>query len=154
MAYTYSDNPVIGGTAEQQRDAVRFLTQDNQPNAANNFRITDEEIAFLLATEANEFMAAARGCEILSTRIGAVTRKRVGTLDLTFSTADYKAQAVALRTRGMTYQTPYIGGISKSDKQSLQLDTDWMQPLFARAMQENPGSTTAILPINDYGQDP
>lgn len=154
MAYTYSNDPVVAGTAAQKRDAVRYLSQDNQLSASSTYRMTDEEIAFLIATEANVFMAAARGCEILSTRIGAVTRKRVGTLDLTFSTQDYKDQAAMLRARGMTYQIPSVGGISKSERLTLQQNTDWLQPLFARQMQENPGTTTAQTPIQDYGQDP
>ena len=151
MAYTYSDDPVISGTASQKRDAVRFLAQDNQANASSAYKATDAEIAFLIASEANVFMAAGRLCQILANRPGPISMKKVGDLTIEFgSREDYLQLAQMLFARGMTYQIPTIGGVSRSDKELLSEDTDWLQPLFARKMQQNPGGSTAIEPVDDY----
>ena len=154
MAYTYANNPVVGtsATAAEKRDAVRFLTQDNQANASSAYKSTDEEIAFLIATEANEFMAAGRLCQILANRPGPVSSKTVGDLTISFgSREDYLQLAQMLFARGMTYQVPTFGGVSRSDKETLTDDTDWLKPLFARKMQQNPSASTETEPVNDYG---
>ena len=151
MAYTYSNAPVVDGTAAEKRDAVRFLAQDNQANASSQYKATDEEIAFLISSEANVFMAAGRLCQVLANRGGPLSLKKVGDLTLEFGgKEDYLALAQALFARGMTYQLPTVGGISRGDKEVLADDTDWLRPLFSRKMQENPGSTTDLEPPNDY----
>jgi hypothetical protein len=150
MAYTYSDDPVVGGTAAQKRDAVRFLCQDNQANASSAYKLTDAEIAFLIANEANVYMAAGMACDIIANRGGALSSKKVGDLELQWgSREDYVALGQKLKARGMTYQLPTIGGISYDDKETLTNDTDWIKPLFARRMQENPGTTTAQAPLTE-----
>lgn len=142
MAYTYSNDPAVSGTAAQQRDAVRFLSQDNVLIGAV-YRSTDEEIAFLIATEANIYMAAGRLCQILAQRGGGLTRKRVGDLELEFGTRqDFLDLADRLFARGMTHQIPTVGGISAADKEILTSDADWLRPIFSRKMQENVGTTT------------
>jgi hypothetical protein len=149
--YTYGNDPVISSsaTSAQKRDAIRFLTQDNQANASSQFQLTDEEIAFVITQEANIYMAAARSCDILANRAGAVRMRTVGALSVEFSREDYKELANSYRARGMTYQVPSVGGISRSDKDTLTQDTDWLPPLFSRRMQENPGATTDLEPVND-----
>lgn len=150
--YTYDNDPVISSsaTAVQKRDAVRFLTQDNRASAAGTFALSDEEIAFMIAQEANVYMAAARACDILANKMGPLRSKKVGDLMLEFSREDFAALAASYRSRGMTYQIPTVGGISRSDKETLTGDTDWLPPLFNRRMQENPGATTDPEPVNDY----
>lgn len=153
--YTYSNDPVVGGTAAQKRDAVRFLAQDNQANSSSAYKSTDEEIAFLIATEANVYMAAGRLCQLLANRGGPLSMKKVGDLTLEFgSREDYLQLAQLLMARGMTYQIPSVGGISISGKDALTDDADWLQPLFARKMQENPGTTTDLNTVNDGGVNP
>lgn len=154
MAYTYANDPAVGdaATAAQKRDAVRFLTQDNQANASSAYKATDEEIAFLIASEANEFMAAGRLCQILANRPGPMSMKKVGDLTIEFgSRKDYLQLAQMLFARGSNYQVPTIGGISRTDKETLTDDTDWLRPLFSRKMQQNPSATTETEPVNDYG---
>lgn len=140
MAWTYANNPVVGGNAAQQRDAVRFYAQENDTAKQ---RVTDEEIAMLLANEQNVWMAAACVAEAVANRMGPVSSKSVDGLSISYSRADYLALAGRLRARGANYQTPSVGGISSAAKDAQEADTDWVQPTFARGVHDNPGSLTS-----------
>lgn len=133
MAYTYTDNPVSGGTAQQQSDAVRVLIQDTLTAAgANGGKFcTDAQIAFAIAEEMNVYMAAARLAELLGAASGNVATRRVGDVSITYDPKIYRDLAVLLRARGMAHQALYAGGQSVADKQTDRDDTDVVQPSFA-----------------------
>lgn len=114
VTHTYENLP-----ASSDRDAVRFLTQDTTDGA---MRLSDQEIAFLLSSEANVYMAAARAAEMLSQR--SVTSKSIGELSLSYSAEGYDKLASILRSRGRTHQTFSVGGLSISGKAVLESDTD------------------------------
>lgn len=116
------------------RYQIRLLLQDNQTNRQ---LMQDEEIDWLQTQEANAYMVAARCCDSLIARFGAVTSKHVGDLGLTFDPKFYKALATTLRSRGMTYQQVYAGGISITDKISQQQDTDKVVPMFFVGFGDN-----------------
>ncbi len=133
MGWNYSGNP-----AASDKDAVRFLIQDTQ---ANRPLLQDEEIAWLLTQEANGFTAAAMCCDILVARGGAVSSKHVGPLSLTYDPKFYLELAATLRSRGLAYQVPYIGGISIADKQINDTNPDAVSPRFFRGMFDNVRAT-------------
>lgn len=149
--YTYGNDPVISATATaaQKRDAVRFLVQDNQADASSQFQLTDEEIAFLVAQEANLYRAAAAAAETLANRTGAVSSKSVGALSLTWTPAMYRDLAKHLRARGNAHQKPYVGGISKDDKDAHREDEDAVQPAFTRDLHETPGTVKPTAALSE-----
>lgn len=144
MAWTYTNDPVLTGSAAQQRDAVRFLAQENDTLKQ---RVSDEEIAFALANEANPYMAAAMVAESVATRLsGNATTKTVGATTITRDAGYYRQLASELRARGSSHQMPYVGGISVADKQALEENTDAVAPMFRRNLMDIPGS-----PVPSWG---
>lgn len=90
MAWTYSGNP-----SSSNSDTVRFLMGDVVSTA--EVTLSNEEVAYLLATWANDVYEAARnGCEMLAARYTgkATTSKSVGDLSLS---KDYSGAASRLR---------------------------------------------------------
>lgn len=149
MAWTYGDDPVLDGNESQQRDAVRFLAQENQTATQ---RVSDKEIDFLIANEANLFMAAARCAELVANRMGPVSSKSVGDLSIAYSRSDYLALSKSLSLRGRSHQLPIVGGITKSDKSVLIGDTDWMPPKFKRDMMQNTDSIGTTGDVQDVDE--
>lgn len=147
MAWTYGDDPVISSTATaaQKRDAVRFLAQENQTATQ---RVSDAEVAFLIAQEANVWKAAARCAELVANRMGAVASRTVDRLTITYGRQDYLNLAKSLRARGRSNEVPFVGGISVSEKDLLPADSDWPPPWFGRATHEDQGGTTGTITRN------
>lgn len=143
MATTYTDDPVYGGTAAQKRDAVRFLAQDHR---ASQMKVSDAEVAFLIAEEANVYMAAAACAEKVAGRSGNISSKSVGDLSISYGAEHYTTLAKTLRQRGMGYQLPILRGASISGKEILEEDSDAVQPSFARDMLQGTGLTDSTRP--------
>ena len=141
MAYTYSDDADSDGNAPQKRDAVRFLIQDTKTaaGAAGGKLVTDAEIAFSIAEEANVYMAAARCCETLVMRANGVSSRRVGPVSISYNSDTFEKLAKSLRARGGNYQRLYAGALTDTDKAEQQDDTDATQPDFKRGEYEYPG---------------
>jgi hypothetical protein len=103
MGSTYSQDP---GTSD--KDAVRFLIADTGPS----FRMTDEEIQWMIDSEGNLWCAAALACDKLTTMItsGGLSSKSVGGLSESYSTGSvefYTTQAETFRSRCKAGQTLY-----------------------------------------------
>ena len=144
LAGTWSYDPTLmasataglyAGSTVGVRNQIRFVIQDNQPARP---LIVDGEIDWMQAQEANAYMAAAACCETLVARAGNVQSKGVGPLRLAYSPEFYAGLAATLRARGMTYQVPYVGGISIADKLAQQDDPDWVPVRFFRGEFDNP----------------
>ena len=135
MSFSYSGNP-----ASSSKDQVRFLIQDT---AATNQQATDEEIDWVISTEANIYMAAALVMEMVARRSSGIVSKKVGDLSITYrSPAAMLEEAKTLRARGRSaYQIPTAGGISVSEKLSHEQDTDIPKPSFKRNRMDNPETT-------------
>lgn len=138
--FTYGGNP-----AANTRDAVRFLLRDTVESQA---RISDEEIAWLLSENGNNvYNAAIAGADNIASSFSSQARtKTVGALSITYeaSAVEYRQLAKDLRLRRIRLGSfiPYSGGISVSDKQTNQDDTDWDKPSFSRGMDDNIGTST------------
>jgi hypothetical protein len=115
-------------------DQVRFLIQDTQSTRP---LCTDEELTWLISTEANVYMAAAAACELLIAKAGNVKTRWIGDLRVTLDTGMYRGLASMMRARGAGHQVPFAGGISVSDKQEQQDDTDAVQPRVFKTLLDN-----------------
>jgi hypothetical protein len=130
MAQTYE----VENLATSETFQVRFLIGDT--NLTTGMMLEDEEIAWLLSTEANIYMAAAAAAEMVMTKMGGavvgatgpITRKRVGQTDITYANGrtseQYSSLASSLRARGSNHQMPFAGGISVNDKYLREIDLD------------------------------
>jgi hypothetical protein len=140
---------------ESQLMQVRLEVGDTDKNAP---LLQDEEIERAIAVESSIWGAAARCCEIISRSFLRKADVRIGRggTSLTYSTAakQYSDMATALRKRSIAMNAPWAGGTSKGDKSDLAGDTDRVQPIFTKMMEENPrvgaqGSDSVI----DHAQD-
>lgn len=131
------------GTTIGQRNQIRLWIQD-----VNESRqlFQDEEIDWQITQEANAYTAAASLCDILVARAGGVKYKRIGDLALSYDPLLYRSISANLRARGMSYQVPYAGGISISDKQAAQNDSDWVPPTLPRGLGDNPEAPKPRIP--------
>lgn len=139
----YTDDP-----EHNPLDQVRFLLGDTN-NAALD--LTDNEVAYLLESEGDDTLrAAARGAENLAAKFTRTAEeKRVGPLSVRESTSSGKSKAERFamlakmlwaRIAGTT-GGPWAGGISKTDKQMRDHDSDRVEPAFKRDMQKYPSGS-------------
>jgi hypothetical protein len=142
VGYTYTDLPQT-----VNRDAVRFLIQDtkNADGTDGGVLVTDAQIAFALAEEMNVYTAAAACCDALVSQAQGVSSRSVGDVSISYSVGFYEALGKRLRNRGKTYQGPFAGALTESDKDTLREDTDATQPDFTRDMKEYPGLSEQAL---------
>lgn len=140
MTWTYSGDP-----SDSPKDAIRFIVQDTDEN---NQLVQDEEINFLLDRNGQDI-------DLTATRI-ATTIARGFAQNADFVTPDlevrYREQAKLYsdladqlkEETSITNAVPYAGGISVSDIEAREADTDRKTPLFIRDQ----------TPYNREGGDP
>lgn len=135
MTWTYDGDP-----AASTRDAVRFLA--GQTSTGDAELVTDEEIAWALAQDGSTYLAAASVCEALAKRYGGKAQTRtIGAMTLSYAERgkSFLEQAAALRRQGgLRGVQPYAGGISRSDKASVDGDTDRLTTSFSLGMDDRP----------------
>lgn len=137
-------------------DQIRLEIGDNDPTAQ---LLQDDEIEYVISVEANIWGAYARCCEIIARQFLRKADVRIGRggTTLTYSTQakQYQDMATAFRKRAIAMHAPWTGGTSKSDKDSLQQDTDAVQPLFTKTMMDNTfvGGESSDTPTNDEQAD-
>lgn len=96
----------------------------------------DEEIDFLLdQNHDNVWRAAADGCRKLA---AGAKSKSVGDLSLSGEGDMYLALAREYDTNADAALAPWVGGISVSDKENREQDTDRVAPFFLRDVHVNP----------------
>lgn len=152
-AWTYDptamDSTEVGiyiGSTIGQRYQIRFFIQDTNTNRQ---LVQDSEIDWMQTQEANVYMAAAACCDMLIAKAGAVKSKTIGDLSITYDPHFYVMLGAQLRSRGMTYQIPYAGGISIADKVAVQDDSDWVTPAISRGLDDNPGAPKPQTPSSN-----
>ncbi len=139
MTWTYSGDP-----STSTKDQVRFLIGDTQ---SSDPILQDAEINWLLTENATPFYAAVEAANGIAAYYARKADKAVGDLKISASQQhkQYLDLAVRLRRRALTETvTPYAGGISVSDKQVQQDNSDSTVPFFNRDLFEIPG---ADLPV-------
>lgn len=132
---SYGDNP-IGNPA----DAVRLFVGDISTSTAREL-LSDAAYSFFLQQSSNNlYLAAQLACQSLATHFASTwSEKKVGDLMLKRNdiAAGYKAMAREFATQALATISPSAGGISRSDKRSMELDTDRVLPAFRRRMMDN-----------------
>jgi hypothetical protein len=133
MAWNYDPSQL----ATSQKDQVRVEIQDTDSSVA---LLQDEEIEYALSVESNLWGAAARCCEQLSRRFMQKPDTRLGrNLELRYAQQQkqYADMAKDLRRKAMGAAVPWAGGTSKSEKETAEADSDRVQPIFTKTMQDN-----------------
>ena len=131
--WSYSGDP-----SSSSKDQVRFLIGDTD---FGKQQLTDEEINWAISAEANTSSAAARLALALALKFGRLVDKQVGDLKISYSALhkQYTDLANALNVDAATAGVaPYCGGISIADKDSVEDETDRVQPSFKRGLHDNP----------------
>lgn len=131
------------------RDKVRFLIQDTN---TNDQLVTDEEIAFVLTEASNIYRAAEKLCRAIASNL----QRRMTLIDPAMRldrgeqakhymelAEEYAAQA--LSSGGVSL---FAGGISITDKESYEDDTDRVPPAFGVSTHKTPGSVL----ISDFDE--
>ena len=132
-----------GNLATSNKDVVRFLCGDVDDGDP---QVSDEEIAFALTDEGNVYAAAAVICEHLSARWAREASRSINagaglstSINLSERSKAYAQKAKDLRVRASTSAgMVYAGGISQSDKEANQDDTNLVPPAFFKGMFDNP----------------
>lgn len=133
---TYSGNP-----AHSQRDEVRFLLSDVSTSTGH---LQDEEIDFLLTKYPSPVLAAAHGANTIAAKYATYPEsKTVDGLTISYGdmtkrwrdfSASLESEAGKTATLGI-----YAGGISRSDKEHQETDSDWDKPFAKIGMHDYPG---------------
>ncbi len=135
MTWTYNGDP-----STSDRDAIRYLVGDTD---TTDQQTTDEEIAWILTEEPNVYFAAARAARTISAKFARKADKTVGDLSIKYSQSrdHYDMLAKDLEVRGAVRAgSVYAGGISKTDKETVEEDDDRVKPSFKRGIHDAPGS--------------
>lgn len=134
MSWNYNPSDL----ANTPIDQVRLLIGDTE---STDPQFQDEEIAFFLLT-LSPYRAAAQCCRALSAKFSRSVNFAAGMTRIAYGDL---AKAYALRaiafdqqaTRAGAGGMPYAGGISKSDKQLQDADSDRVEPQFTLGAEDN-----------------
>ena len=128
------------------RSWVRLKIGDN---SSADQQLQDEEIELLIVDEGSKERAAIAAARALAAKFARRSDKVVGRLriamsqvaDHYFDLADNLEKGLSRRSGGAS--GIYAGGISRSDKQSEEADTDRVDPGFERQQFDHPGTGTS-----------
>ncbi|MGA9772358.1 MAG: hypothetical protein WBV94_25215 [Blastocatellia bacterium] len=142
MAWTYTD-------LSTDKDKVRLKIGDTDESDKQLF---DDEISFQLS-ESGSVQAAATACALLlAGRYARQMNKAVGPFreDAADRYDHYTDLAARLESQMATNGvTAFAGGISVSDKQTREEDSDRARPAFSRAMGNYPGTEAISQELDD-----
>ena len=130
--WSYSGDPLAS-----ERDAVRFMIGDTD---ACDKQLSNNEIDYLLQVEGSVTQAAIVAAENLAAKYARLVDEQVGAVRISYSQRSRRYSDIAntLKARRNTAgAAPYVGGISKSDKQIDENDSDLVRPAFTRDLHEN-----------------
>lgn len=147
MAWSYSEDP-----STSTLDAIRFLVGDTD---ISDPLVQDEEINYAYGLYADVNLASAYVLMALASKFSRVTNVRVGAVSESGSdiAKAFRARAEELDPGGVVTESgnlalPSFGGRSKSEKDTLNSDTDAVQPSFFRDMDDIPDG-----PSDNVGDD-
>lgn len=142
MTWTYNTSSLASATSSGYAAAyVRATIGDTEPAALKT--LLDEEVDFFVAQSGSLNGAAALAARGLAAKYATVpAHKRVGPFTLVRD--EYKRLmnlSSELRVAGLAYAAPLVGGVSVSDKQERESDTDRVVPAFVKGSDDFPGAT-------------
>lgn len=145
---TYGNDP-----ENDDGDAVRLECGDT---TGVEWLLTDAEIDYCIAREANVTSAAARACDLIAAEFSREVTMRAGAggefqIRAEQAAIGYRQKAVDLRARAVLYTTPYAGGISISDKNAEEERTDRVEPAFSRDQFKNVSTSEGVT--EDWNTD-
>ena len=141
MPWTYGGNPAASALA-----AIRFLTGDTD---TNDQLINDEEIAWTNNQVTGSDTATTALYEVsyrvmiaIASKFSRLADQSVGDLkvDMFQKATNAREQAALLKQQALregNTPTPYAGGISVSDKEIDEENSDIVQPYFSRGQWTN-----------------
>lgn len=133
MGFTYTAKPETVPV-----DAVRLLVGDT--DATDPF-LQDAEIqVYLDQFNQNPLNASIRCCEAIIAKLARRPDEKVGQVSISYSQqakAYRELRADLSRRLAMTSAAPYAGGISRSDKEARESNTDRVKPAFTREEMRN-----------------
>lgn len=135
---TYSGDPSMSAS-----DRVRFEVGDTD---CDNAALTDEEIAVFVDEGGDTLLAASKAAEALAAKYAIRVDESIGGTSKSYSqlSEHYTQLAVRLRRRAGASPTPvvgvapYAGGLSDDEKSTDRIDTDLIQPTFAKDILRDP----------------
>ncbi len=118
-------------------DKVRFYIGDTNSDEP---LLSNEEIEFLVSSEGSARAAAIAGAEMIASKFARFADSAVGDLSISYSQrhAQYLAVAARLRRSLTLSVAPLVGGISNSRKETVEDDTDRVEPAFTVGMLSHP----------------
>ena len=148
MSWTYGNDP-----ANDDTDACRYFIGDTD---STDPLVTDEEIEFQLQlADGNYFNASAELAEALAAKFAryATIKTADVTVDYSARAQMYTAMAEKLRAGAAAKSgiRLYAGGISLSDKQTVDLNMDRPRPAFRRDVWPEERQTWTISPVEPWG---
>jgi hypothetical protein len=144
MPATYSGNP-----GESNKDEVRFLIGDvggSTHDESNEFFLKDEEIRFALENQTSTKAAALYCAKGIKRRLSREVDAHVGDGSVSFSQRFENIDEIITELESdvdLEGIDPYAGGISESDKDNAEADTDRVDPFFTREQFDNTRSFDA-----------
>jgi len=141
MTWTYTVTSLATSQLMQVRHLIGDVKQAEQ-------LLQDEEINWELTQYPNIYGASAACCRALAAKFAVMVDTVQGDLRTVYSqrSRNYKMLAMDYEQRGFRGVTPYAGGISVSDKVSVETDTDRVPPSFNR------GQFDDLLPVGPAGE--
>jgi len=132
--WTYTGDP-----SANNKDEVRFLIGDTDNT---DQIVTDEEITYAIAQESNNTLAAIRVVRAVIGKYAKKVDKAVGDLKISSSqmVEHYKDLLLYLEEQRLHADPPmpFAGGISISQKDTVEADSDRVEPSFTKGMHDNP----------------
>lgn len=133
MTWSYSGVPVAGTV-----DEIRFLIGDV---VIADQLLQNEEISYAMTAEPTVYLASAICCEAIAALYGRLADSTVDAIQQSMSQKckQYRERAVQMRRQAAIQATPTFGGISQSVKNTLNQNTDGVQPVFQKGQDDIPG---------------
>lgn len=142
MTWTYNPSQTT------DKDIVRFKIQDTD---TNDQLLSDEEIAAVLTQTGSVNAAAIASAEAIARKFARLATSKsfsTGQRTMTVSYADrvtaYQSLAADLRKQTARAVSPYLGGQSITEKDTINDDTDRTTPKFRRDWDKEPGLPSNI----------
>jgi len=139
MTWTYTGTPGQDSAAER-RDAARLLVGDTN---TNDQQVSDEEIAFYLSEASNNtYRAAAIAAQGLAAKYARSVDTAFEGVRSSYSqrATHYKQMALQLEAKAVSaggLGMPSAGGISISEIERVDNDTDRVKPVFKQGQFSN-----------------
>lgn len=141
MTWSYSGDP-----STSDRDALRFTIGDTN---TNDQQLSDEELDYLLSQYGSVNAAALAACRALIAQYSRCVDQKTGDIDIKYSQriAQLKTMMSEISSDAVSgsLPVPYAGGVSQSDKTTVEEDTDRVAPAFSKRMTDNLIDTTTDL---------